>query len=114
MPGKKKVTKVTVDDLFETLGFSPEESRSLERKADCTAEIIRISRENDYTQKDLSKIFDLSQPRISDLLNAKVSKFSLETLLDYLELLGATPEIHIKVKHPKKISPKVRLEIAKR
>ena len=104
-----KKTKTTKDDLFEDLGFSKEESAGLKRRADCVVEIVRIVRENEYTQKDLSKILDLPQSRISDLLNAKISKFGLETLLDYLELLGAAPEIKTMVKHPKKIMPKISL-----
>ncbi len=106
-------TKVTKDDLFEDLGFTKEEALGLKRRADCVTEIVRIVRENDYSQKDLSKILDLTQSRISDLLNAKISKFSLEILLDYLELLGAAPEIKTTVKHPKKITPKISLVAAR-
>jgi len=104
-----KTKKTTKDDLFEDLGFGKEESVALKRRADCVVEIVRIVSENEYAQKDLSKILDLPQSRVSDLLNAKVSKFSLEALLDFLELLGAEPEIKTMVKHPKKIVARVSL-----
>ena len=109
----EKTVKATRDSIFEGLGFTKQESMGLKRRADCVTEIVRIVRENDYSQKDLSKILDLTQSRISDLLNAKVSKFSLETLLDYLELLGAAPEIKTTVKHPKKITPRISLVAAR-
>lgn len=106
--------KVTKDNIFEDLGFAKDEALGLKLRADCIAEVVRISHENDYSQKELTKILDLSQSRVSDLLNAKISKFNLETLVDYLELLGAEPEIKTKIKHPKKITAQVTLVSVRR
>ena len=102
-------SKITENTIFEDLGFSKEEAHGLKRRAECVVEIVRIVRENDYSQKALTQILDLTQSRVSDLLNGKISKFSLESLLDYLDLLGAAPEIKTTVKHPRKITPRVTL-----
>jgi predicted XRE-type DNA-binding protein len=41
-----------------------------------------------YTQQQLQAKLRTSQPRVSDLLLGKISKFSLDTLVVYAELLG--------------------------
>ena len=49
-----------------------------------------------YSQKQLQTILDESQPRVSDLLRGKMSKFSLEMLVIYAEKLGLHTEIRTK------------------
>ncbi|EGT0656872.1 XRE family transcriptional regulator [Proteus mirabilis] len=39
-------------------------------------------------QKDISQILGVSQPRVSDLKNARLDKFSLSQLIVYLNKLG--------------------------
>ena len=77
--------------LFEDLGFSPEEAAALKLKADLHTKIVK--RASRYSQKQLQTILDESQPRISDLLRGKMSKFSLEMLVIYAEKLGLRTEI---------------------
>jgi predicted XRE-type DNA-binding protein len=77
--------------LFEDLGFSPEEAAALKLKADLNTRIVKAAA--GYTQKELRKRLGTSQPRVSDLLRGKMSKFSLDTLVVYAELLGLRTEI---------------------
>jgi predicted XRE-type DNA-binding protein len=44
------------------------------------------------------RIADESQPRISDLMTGKISKFSLETLITYAEALGLHPQILVEAR----------------
>jgi len=46
-----------------------------------------------HSQRELEKILQTSQPRISDLLRGKMSKFSLDMLVEYAELLGLETSI---------------------
>jgi predicted XRE-type DNA-binding protein len=78
-------------NVFDDLGFSSEESAALTMKAELHSKIIRCSK--NYTQSQLQQILDESQPRISDLLRGKISKFSLETLVTYADALHLRPEI---------------------
>lgn len=78
--------------LFEDLGFSPEESAALKLKTDLHTKIVK--RSGRYSQQELQTILHASQPRISDLLRGKMSKFSLEMLVIYAEKLG----IHTRIK----------------
>ena len=78
-------------NLFEDLGFSPEEAAALKLKTDLHTKIVK--RAARYSQKQLQSILEESQPRVSDLLRGKMSKFSLEMLVIYAEKLGLRTEI---------------------
>jgi predicted XRE-type DNA-binding protein len=84
--------------LFEDLGFSPQEAAALKLKADLNTRIVKAAA--GYTQQELRKRLGTSQPRVSDLLRGKMSKFSLDTLVVYAELLGLRTEI--RTTQPKK------------
>ena len=81
-------------NLFEDLGFSPEEAAALKLKTDLHTKIVKCAAR--YSQKQLQTVLDESQPRVSDLLRGKMSKFSLETLVIYAEKLGLRTEIRTK------------------
>jgi len=72
--------------LFEDLGFSPQKAAVLKLKADLYTRIVKAA--SPYSQSELEKILQTSQPRISDLLRGKMSKFSLDLLVVYAEQLG--------------------------
>ena len=56
------------------------------------AEIARIG----MSQKEASKICEVSQPRISDLLNGKIDLFSADSLIDICDRLGLTVSVEVK------------------
>lgn len=78
-------------NLFEDLGFSPEEAAALKLKTDLHTKIVKCAAR--YSPKQLQAILNESQPRVSDLLRGKMSKFSLEMLVIYAEKLGLRTEI---------------------
>jgi predicted XRE-type DNA-binding protein len=78
-------------NVFEDLGFSPEEAATLKIKADLHTKIVKCA--GRYTQHELQTILRTTQPRISDLLRGKMSKFSLEMLLIYAQKLGLRTEL---------------------
>jgi len=85
-------------NVFEQVGFSREEAASLKIKSELHSQIIKAIKRRGYTQADLQKRLDESQPRISDLMTGKISKFSLETFINYAEVLGLHPQILIEVR----------------
>ena len=81
-------------NVFEDLGFSREEAAALKLKANLHSKIVKCAAR--YSQAQLQSILDESQPRVSDLLRGKMSKFSLETFVIYAEKLGLRTEIKTK------------------
>jgi predicted XRE-type DNA-binding protein len=78
-------------NLFEEIGFSPDKAAALKLKADLHTKIVKVA--SRYSQRELQDILQTSQPRISDLLRGKMSKFSLEMLVSYAERLGLKTSI---------------------
>jgi predicted XRE-type DNA-binding protein len=85
------VRKRREENVFDQLGFSREEATALAMKSALHRKIIRYAK--NYSQVQLSKKLGEPQPRISDLLRGKISKFSLETLVNYAEALDMRPEL---------------------
>jgi predicted XRE-type DNA-binding protein len=90
--------KTMTRNVFEDLGFSPEEAAALKLKTDLHTKIVKYA--GRYSQHELQTLLGTRQPRISDLLRGKMSKFSLEMLVIYAERLGLHTEL--KTTAPKK------------
>lgn len=85
---RKTGSHTTKGNIFEDLGFSKEESLALKLKINLYEKLISLINEQEYSSKDLEKILDQPQPRISELLNGKISKISIEKIVDYLSRVG--------------------------
>ncbi|RYZ75463.1 MAG: XRE family transcriptional regulator [Proteobacteria bacterium] len=74
--------------LFETVTQDPVELNSLILKSKLAA-IIRIMVSNaELSQKQVAKMLETTQPRISNLLGGQLAKFSVDFLLESLCRLG--------------------------
>jgi predicted XRE-type DNA-binding protein len=62
-------------------------------RSDMTNAIIDTIKANGWTQKAAAKHLGLSQPRLSNLQNGKISKFSAVMLMQILSKLGFTCDI---------------------
>lgn len=95
----------TERSVFNALGFSPREAAALRMKAELHSKILRYAKNR--SQSELAQMLDESQPRVSDLLRGKISKFSLETLVSYAEALHMRPEI--RTQEPVAVSDSARI-----
>ena len=77
-------------DVFQDAGFSSEEAVELRFKAELYQAILTCARQ--YKPKDLEILFNEPHPRISELLNGKISNKSIEKLLWYAGHLGMVPK----------------------
>jgi predicted XRE-type DNA-binding protein len=84
--------------ILDDLDISSGASQTLKIKAQLYDHILKIIQKNKYTPKKLEELLIQPQPRISELLNGKISKVSVEKLLEYLSLLGATISFKVKEK----------------
>lgn len=57
-------------------------------KMDLSIMISNLIESKKWTQKDAAKIFGISQSRVSDLVNSKIDKFTVDTMFDMLDRLG--------------------------
>lgn len=97
----------SVSDLLEK---TPEERKDYELRCELLTELRNYIEKSDMTQADVAKALGVAQPRVSDLVRGKISKFSLGTLLEFMMTLGF--HVLIKrtapnVKTDKSVKPKV-------
>ncbi len=76
--------------------MSEQERLELKLKADLHQDILKLIRKKKFTPRQLEKLFDIPQPRVSELLRGKLSLLSVSKLLYYAHLLGAHADIRLK------------------
>lgn len=81
-------------NVFEDLGYpNPEEAQA---KADLARQIHQTIKNRKLTQKQAAEIMGVDQPKVSDIVRGKLSKYTLDRLIRFLRLLGRDVEIRVK------------------
>jgi len=75
-------------NVFEDLGFAPEEALNLKIRADLMLTIKHFIQTKGWTQKQAALFFGETQPRISDLINGDIERFSIDKLVMMLVRAG--------------------------
>lgn len=87
------------DSVFYDLAETPDEAANLTARGLLMIAIEQRIREAGWTQTEAAARLQVTQPRISDLLNGKISKFSLDALVNMLGPVGLTFDVR-PVEHP--------------
>lgn len=80
-------------NVYSDVGFTNADEMLV--KAQLATQIRNIISANKWTQRDACKILDLSQPKLSNLLNGKFRGISETKMLDCLTRLGRDVQIVI-------------------
>lgn len=93
-----KETKITKSsgNVFADLGIkNPEEALA---KAELAVQINRIVKQKRLTQERIAEILGIDQPKVSALMNGKISGFSTDRLIRFLNALGRDVDIVVRFK----------------
>lgn len=82
------------DNIFEDLGFEPEEAANLKIRADLILDLQKYIKKQEWTQQEAADFFNETQPRISNLMNGDIERFSIDKLVQMIVKAG----MQIKVK----------------
>lgn len=113
----KKNKNITITlgsgNVFTDLGISDPQERLA--KSELAYQITRIIEEKELSQTEAAKLLDVDQPKISALYTGKLSGFSLERLIRFLNILDQdiTIQVKPKIKAKNKAVLTVRLSTAK-
>jgi predicted XRE-type DNA-binding protein len=88
-------------NVFEDLGLA--NADELLVKAELVRQISNLIDVKKMTQTEVAKMLGIDQPKVSALLNGKLSGFSTERLFRFLNALGSDVEI--------RVVPKPQLEL---
>ncbi len=90
---ENKPSYISKGNVIDDLGLSPDEAAAIKLKASLHAEILRVVEKRKLKARELEKILDQPQPRVSELLTGKISGMSAEKLAGYLSRLGVEIKI---------------------
>jgi len=74
--------------VWDALSDTPEQAANLRARADLMRQIAGIIHEHGWKQAEAAQRCGVTQPRINDLLRGKVSRFSLDALVNIATALG--------------------------
>lgn len=84
------------DDVWDAIADSPAEAANLRSRADLMRQIAALVRAKRWTQAEAARRCGVSQPRINDLLRGRVSRFSLDALVNLATALDRKVEVKLK------------------
>ncbi len=85
----------TYASIWDAIADTPEEAANLRTRADLMRKIAAIIRENDWSQAEAARRCRVTQPRISDLLRGRISRFSLDALVNIATALGKRVRVEL-------------------
>lgn len=75
--------------VFDAISDTPTQSANLKLKTQLLAHIQKTISQMDGTQAQIAKACGITQPRLNDLIHGKISKFSLDALVNINASLGS-------------------------
>ncbi|MGH9550579.1 MAG: helix-turn-helix domain-containing protein [Terriglobales bacterium] len=97
MPKSKAMKKKTIngksflegsDNIYRDLGFPEAEAVNLLARAELMMAVEKAIKDRELTQIEAAKILGVGQPRLSDLYQGKLERFTVDMLMKWLAKLG--------------------------
>jgi predicted XRE-type DNA-binding protein len=83
------------DSVWDALADSPEQAANLRARAELMQQIAAIVKKRGWTQAEAARHCGVTQPRINDLLRGRVSRFSLDALVNIATAIGR--RVHVEL-----------------
>lgn len=78
----------TFTSVWDAIADTPQQSANLRARSELMQQIAEIIKTNNWKQADAALHCGVTQPRINDLLRGRVSRFSLDALVNIATALG--------------------------
>ena len=91
----RKAKVETYASVWDALADTPEQAANLRARAELMQQIAAVVKDKDWTQAEAAKRCGVTQPRINDLLRGKVSRFSLDALVNIATAIGR--RVHVEL-----------------
>jgi predicted XRE-type DNA-binding protein len=85
----------TYESVWDALADTPEQAANLRARAELMQKIAEIVRESGWTQAEAATRCGVTQPRMNDLLRGRVSRFSLDALVNIATAIGR--RVHVEL-----------------
>lgn len=98
------MANVTRGNVFEDLGFSPEEAEKLALQVFLGEQIRAFIKRNKLSQEKAALFFGVQQPKISKIMNENLDGMSIDYLVKLVAHTGG--KLSYSFRQPRKIPPK--------
>lgn len=87
--GRSEVSEIeSYDSIWDAIADTPGQAANLRARAELMQQIAATVKESGWTQAQAAKRCGVTQPRINDLLRGRVSRFSLDALVNIAAAIG--------------------------
>lgn len=83
------------NNIFEDLGFEPVEAANLKIRADLILDLQKYIQKQEWTQQQAADFFNETQPRISNLMNGEIERFSIDKLVQMIVKAGMEIKVEV-------------------
>ena len=83
------------DNIWDAIADTSGESANIQAKAELRRKIVEIVKKNGWKQVEAAQHCGITQPRLNDMLRGRISRFSLDALVNIAAAIGQ--RVHIEL-----------------
>jgi len=83
------------NSVWDAITDTPAEAANLQARAELMRGIAAIVKKSGWTQAEAARKCGITQPRMNDLLRGRISRFSLDALMNIASRIG---KVQVKIK----------------
>ena len=83
--------------MWDAIADTPEQAANLRARAELMRQIAAIVERNKWTQAKAANQCGITQPRMNDLLRGRVSRFSLDALVNIATAIGCRVHVELEL-----------------
>lgn len=83
------------ENIWDALADTAGEAANMQAKAELMRQVVVIINKNTWTQVEAAQHCGITQPRLNDLVRGRISRFSLDALVNIAAALGQ--RVHIEL-----------------
>jgi predicted XRE-type DNA-binding protein len=83
------------EHVWDAIADTAGESANMQAKAELMRQIVVIIKKNDWKQVEAAQHCGITQPRLNDMLRGRISRFSLDALVNIAAAIGQ--RVHIEL-----------------
>ena len=93
----KKVRTSRYESVWDALADTPEQAANLRARCELMRQIAAVVERNKWTQAKAASHCGITQPRMNDLLRGRVSRFSLDALVNIATAIGRRVQVKLQL-----------------
>jgi predicted XRE-type DNA-binding protein len=84
------------DDIWDAIEATPAKAANMRARSDLMIALHKVVKAWNVTQATAAKRLGITQPRMNDLMRGRISKFSLDALMNLASRAGLTVRLQVR------------------